>query len=397
MEPQQSIIFGNDGERRQKNLAQMYKSRQRPLCPCRSPGVEMYIAKLKELYIVKRMPNTGALHAPECDSFEPPPELSGLGEVLGSAIQENEDGLTELKFDFSLAKIAGRAMPEQSGEEPDSVRTDGKKLTLRSTLHFLWEGAGFNKWTPAMAGKRSWTVVRKHLLQAAENSQVKGASLVDRLYLPESFRPDQKDAIAHRRRQLLAKMTPGHGRSRNLGILIGEVKDLQTARFGQKLIVKHAPGFDFMLAEDIYERLQKRYADELELWGAFEETTHLITIATFGVSAAGVASVEEMALMPVSANWIPYENVHDKELVEKLATANRRFIKGLRYNLAASKPLASVVLSDTAPLPTAMYVLPLDADDDYHAALDALKAESLLASWTWDMSNFATPDFPPAG
>ncbi|MBV9035044.1 MAG: DUF1173 family protein, partial [Acidobacteriaceae bacterium] len=35
--------------------------------------------------------------------MNPPAELSGLGEVLGSAIQENvNDGTTSLKFAFSL-------------------------------------------------------------------------------------------------------------------------------------------------------------------------------------------------------------------------------------------------------------------------------------------------------
>jgi len=47
----------------------------------------MYIAKVGNRYIVKRMPDTGQLHSPDCDSYEPPAELSGLGEVLGSAIK----------------------------------------------------------------------------------------------------------------------------------------------------------------------------------------------------------------------------------------------------------------------------------------------------------------------
>jgi hypothetical protein len=61
------------------------------------------------------MPNTGYLHAPSCDSYEPPPELSGLGDVLGSAIKENtDDGLTVLKFDFSMSRSPGRAAGKKS-------------------------------------------------------------------------------------------------------------------------------------------------------------------------------------------------------------------------------------------------------------------------------------------
>jgi len=42
-------------------------------------------------YIVKRMPDTGSQHAPDCPSCEPPPQFSGLGQVLGSAIHRRPD------------------------------------------------------------------------------------------------------------------------------------------------------------------------------------------------------------------------------------------------------------------------------------------------------------------
>jgi len=159
-------------------LAETHAKKTRPACLCRNPAIEMYIAKVAGKFIIKRMPNSGSDHAPACDSYEPPPELSGLGQVMGSAIQENpDDGLTALKFGFSLTKVAGRSAPIPSGAETDSVKTDGNKLTLRGTLHYLWEEAGFNRWAPGMSGKRSWYVIRKYLLQAAEDKTAKGSSL----------------------------------------------------------------------------------------------------------------------------------------------------------------------------------------------------------------------------
>ena len=103
----------------------------------------MYIARSGDHYIIKRMPNSGSQHHVECDSYEPPAELSGLGEVSGSAIQEDiESGLTALKLDFSLSKTGGRKAPVASGIEPESVRADGAKEVLG-----LWleqnEGAKF--------------------------------------------------------------------------------------------------------------------------------------------------------------------------------------------------------------------------------------------------------------
>jgi tRNA A-37 threonylcarbamoyl transferase component Bud32 len=92
-----------------QNLLKQFYERKRRLCLCKDPGIELYIAKVNESYILKRMPKTGGSHAPTCLSFEPPEELSGLGEVQGQAIQENlEDGTTNLKLDFSLTKMPGK-------------------------------------------------------------------------------------------------------------------------------------------------------------------------------------------------------------------------------------------------------------------------------------------------
>jgi hypothetical protein len=223
-------------------LASIYCSRARPLCLCRTPGIEMYVAKVDEKYLIKRMPNSGSGHAPVCDSYEPPPELSGLGQVIGSAIQENPDeGTTALKFDFALSKGASRSAPAPSGKETDSVKTDGNKLTLRGTLHYLWDEAGFNRWAPTMAGKRSWYVIRKYLLQAAEDKTAKGASLAGMLYMPESFNAEKKNEITQRRlAQMMRIATPEKG-ARRLMLVVGEVKELAQSRYGHKIVLKHLP------------------------------------------------------------------------------------------------------------------------------------------------------------
>ena len=155
----------------------------------------MYVARLagaNEGYIVKRMPNTGSHHAPDCTSYEPPPESSGLGQVHGSAITEDPaTGETTLKLDFSMSKIAGRsAMPAASGDG-DSVASSGTKLSLRGLLHYLWDQAELTRWQPGFAGRRTWGTVRKHLLLAAENKIARGDSLRSRLYIPEVFSVDR--------------------------------------------------------------------------------------------------------------------------------------------------------------------------------------------------------------
>lgn len=376
-----------------KILLDAHTKKHRPLCMCRKPGVPMYLAKIEGKVHIKRMPNSGMDHSPDCESYEPPAELSGLGQVMGSAIQENpEDGITTLKLEFSLSKAPGKAPPTPSGAESDSVKTDGNKLSLRGTLNYLYEAAGFNKWTPAMRGKRNYSVFRKYFTQATDDKKTKGGSLSDALYVPEAFSVEQKDAIAQRRTLKLGKIASS-GSSRKLMILVGEIKGFAPARYGQKVVFKHCADFPFMLNDDIYNRLHKRFAAELNLWDAFEDT-HLLAIATFGVGSTGVASIEEVALMICDENWIPFENTHEKELISSLIESGRSFIKGLRYNLPSTTPLASLVLTDTEPLPTAMYAIPPGASESFTKSVDGLIEESKLQSWRWAIGDEAMPAIP---
>ena len=375
-------------------LASLYSQKQRPLCLCRSPGVEMYIAKVGSRFVLKRMPNSGGLHDPECDSYEPPAELSGLGQVMGAAIQEDaEAGITTLKLNFSLAKTGNRAAPQGTAKESDSVKTDGTKLTLRGTLHYLWEQAHFNKWMPGMAGKRNWAVVRKYLLQAAANKQAKGGSLIDILFIPEAFNLERKDEIVQRRLARMGKFATVEKGSRKLQLLIAEVKEFAPARYGQKIVVKHLPDYHFMLPDDLFPRIKKRFEEEIGLWDSVENA-RLIVIATFGVNASGLATIEEAALMVTNENWIPFEHLYDKTLIDELTTSNRRFIKGLRYNLPSGRPLASMILTDTRPTAVAMYIVPPHVANEYRQVVNELLDESQLSAWVWIPENGSMPPLP---
>lgn len=383
----------DDDPRLNGMLAAIHGSKQRPFCMCLNPGIEMYVAKISGKFFVKRMPDTGGSHAVSCDSYEPPQELSGLGQVAGTAIVENPDqGTTALKLDFSLTKSGSRAAPVKGAGESDTVKTEGTKLTLRGTLHYLWEQAGFHKWAPSMQGKRSWYTIRKFLMHAAENKTAKGTGLADILYIPETFSMEKKDQLAQQRTaQMLKIATPKNGASR-LMILVGEVKEIAPSRYGHKIICKHMPDYHFMLNDDIHKRLRKRFENELALWDAIEGT-HLMVIGTFSVGVTGVASIEEAALMTVTENWIPFEHTFEKMVLDKLTVENRRFFKGMRYNLASNRPLASAVLSDTEQ-PVAMYVLPPTASDEYAGALNNLIEESKLQAWVWKAGSDEMPALP---
>lgn len=378
-----------------ERLAEAFARREHPVCLCRPDGVPMYVARTGSRHILKRMPGSGPRHDPDCDSYEPPHGLSGLGNVGGEAIVENvEDGVTLLRLDFSLSKLAGRAAPA-AGEASDAgaVKTDGSRLSLKALLHYLWEQAEFNRWRPAMSGKRNWAVVRKFLLEAAEGKASKGKPLGDVLYIPEVFDVAREAAIAERRATFLSRAIQSDGKRRSLAVLIGEVKEITAARFGFKVIVKHMPGFPLMLAEDVQRRMSSAFASELALWNATEQS-HLVAVATFGIDPAGIASIEAIALMVVNDRWVPIENRYDAALVEALARSGASFVKSLRYNLPLSEPISSVVLRRDAAPPVAMYIVPEGADAAHREKLDALVVEIVLPAWVWEVREGAMPALP---
>ena len=71
--------------------------------------------------------------------------------------------------------------------ERSEVEASSPKLTLRSTLHYLWTAAGLTKWIPGFAGKRTWKTVLNLLNAAVKNKEIKGTALGEVLYIPETY------------------------------------------------------------------------------------------------------------------------------------------------------------------------------------------------------------------
>ncbi|MFP8778109.1 DUF1173 domain-containing protein [Hydrogenophaga sp. RWCD_12] len=376
-------------------IADAHAAHQRPRCMCLVEGVEMYVARLSDGYIVKRMPDTGSHHAPDCPSYEPPAEFSGLGLVLGSAIAEDPaTGETTLKLDFPLTKMPGRSqLPPASGDS-DSATSDGTRLSLRGLLHYLWDQAELTRWHPGFAGKRTWATVRRHLLHAAEHKLARGGALRARLYVPEPFSIDERDAINARRLARWGSAVPAPGKAQQLMLLICEVKEFLPARYGFKAIVKHMPDQALAIDEQLYRRLVRRFEAELALWGA-SDNIHMVMIATFGVNGVGVASIHELCLMPVTRQWLPMKDGYDMELVERLKRDGRTFIKVLRYNLPQEQWIASAILTDTPDSPVPLFIAQSSVTDEVsELRLESSPAADKQPNWTWEPWHGPMPPLP---
>ena len=375
---------------------------ERPRCLCTITGAEMYVTRIGGAFHLKRMPGHGVDHAWSCPSYAPPVELSGLGQVLGAAIQEDPlEGVTSLKLGFSLSKVGRRSPALTETGEAETATSSGSRLSLRGLLHYLWEEAGFNSWTPAMSGKRSWPVVRKFLLAGVERKRCRGTPLSESLFIPEPWDEARKVEIAARRRALFLKVASVRKTPRKLMLLLGEVRLIEPARYGHRLVVKHAPDVEFGLDDALVAAMQRRFETELSAWEAHpsarDRTGHLVVFGTFSVGLSGRPAMEELVLMSTTRQWIPIDDAFDSEVVERLTLGGYRFTRCLRYNLPSSKPLACAIVTDSAPEPTALYVVRPGVAETYEQLLDQVARGSGLQSWIWRPGEGAMPELPARG
>lgn len=381
--------------------AHAYHLRPRCLCWTETPGVEMYVARLSDGYLIKRMPNTGCLHATNCASYEPPADFSGLGPLVGSAIVENPvTGVTALKLDFPMTKLPGRHVPPAAGGASSSVASQGQKLGLRALLHYLWDQAEMTHWKPGFDGRRHWATVRRHLLQAAENKTTHGHPLLASLYIPEVFTVEQRDAIQTRRQRLWARAAPRQGEPQHLLLMVAEVKEIAPARYGHKAIIKHLPDQAFALDDALYQRLNRRFERELTLWG-MESDLHLLMVATIRLDQAGTPCIVEMSLMLTTSQWLPVDDGWERQLIGALVRQGRSFVKSLRYNSQGDQAGICASLLDCGTLPC-----PLIIDREYNAEVEMVlnyfepAPDCGAPVWRWNPTLGDMPALPlpyPAG
>jgi Protein of unknown function (DUF1173) len=401
MEPTRYFIKGRTcsagDPRLQDNLARVYGSPERPRCMCVSGGVEMYIAKHAE-YVVKRMPDTGRQHHPTCPSFEPEPGMSGLGELVGEAIIEHAPDQVEVRTDFAMSRLPGKAVPRgEAVIDPAEVHAPRKRMSLRALLHFLFERAGFNRWYPAMAGRRNQGVLHKYLSEAARGVTIKGASLDERLYVPEPFRVELKEEIGERRRKKLALLlSPDDAVQFKMAIIVGEYNGSEPTAFGRRIVVKHMPDVPLYIETKAWTRVERSYAFILQARDAdVPKKPRVMMAALVYAKRDHIYQVDTVSMMLTTDQWIPLDGLYELPLIEALQREQRSFMKPLKYDARSAAAFPNVLLLDCEGGPLPLHVVSAVAD----AKEKALKVRALAIGpphWIWN-TDTEVPSLPARG
>jgi hypothetical protein len=397
MDTQQLSIRGRilepDDPSLQDALAAVYETPERPRCMCVPGGVEMYVA-FHHRYLAKRMPDSGCRHHPACPSFEPAPQQSGLGELVGDAVVESE-GAVELRVDFAWSRQAGGRAPGRRAEgDPGEVEAPRRRMSLRALTHFLFERAGFNRWSPAMAGKRSQGVLHKYLLRAAEQVTAKGILLGERLYVPEPFNEATHAEAARRRRERLGVLRPHDGVA-PLAMVLAEFKAAEPCPGGYRIWLKHMPDAPLLAGAKTWERIARAYAPALEARDADHgQRVRAVMAALIRARREHTYEIDTATLLLASEQWIPVEGVHELLLLQALVDAGRYFIKPLRYDVRCGAAFANALLLDTGAAALPLHVFsPFMTPREREAKTATLRAAG--GGWTWS-SDEPMPPLPPA-
>ena len=382
--------FEPDELRLQPVLERAYRNHVRPMCLCSMAPIPVYISCLGGTFVLKRMPCTGSHHAVDCSHYEPPAELLGSTDI-GTAISEHPDtGLTELKVDFSLSNGPSRSTSHRIASAVSNVHATRPSLSLLGLLQFLWYEAELTWWKPSFAGKRTWAVVRHHLLRAAANKVLRGRPLPNVLFVPESFTVAEKEHIAARYARLLADGLRRPRQGRGKMIVIGEVKEIVPSRLTFNIILKHLPDLPFSIEADMHRRMTQNVDIELSLWSTAADV-HLLIAATFILTSGGQPMIDEMCLLPVSGQWIPVDDGFELRLIDSLVRQGRSFRKSLHLNSKVPSLSPSAMLLDVDAAPVG---LALDRYSEEGVDAATVVESDSSTDWPWRIRVKDLPAFP---
>ncbi|GGC22981.1 DUF1173 family protein [Pseudoduganella buxea] len=387
-------LAGDDGQL-QSALQYIHGSAERARCMCVPGGVEMYVAKFHQ-FVLKRMPGTGPLHAPHCEHYDPPASESGLGVLLGDALIESTDEGVQMFVDFPLTRRRGRAIEPVGENCAPEVRAARHHMSLRAVTHYLLEQARFNRWSPAMDGKRNQGVFRKYVLEAADGVNVKNSPLVERLYIPEPYHPDDREQIRGRRRAQLA-LLERHGTPEEfpMALVMGEFKAAQEDTFGYRLMLKHMPDAPILIDEKLWAKTLKKFKPLFMVRQADGTPPSRILVSAIIYSPQPYCYQADAIFLTLATHqWIPLCDPCELPLLHHLVDRRRRFMKPLPYDAKEPALFPNVLLLDTGSVPTPLHVVSGFMTKRDRDAKERLKSHDGLPVWLWRAEE-SIPELPP--
>lgn len=410
-----STEFQTSGEhaRAWKSVLQKAHSRAIVECLCGGPGdcrLAIRYLSASDKYHLSKYPHTGPEHALTCLFYSPDHSKSGLGAYSAGVVEETLAGDLKIRLKVGLRKRDAKEVDEEEEEEQPEEEVSatpapsaGKSktaMTLLGLLHLLWSESHLNTWTPAMTGKRNLGLVH-HLLNATA-----GKVLTSRMRLDEALVVATSTAKGKHADANAAKVAKAIRNKRRLVVVapLAAHTPEREACESKYLTITGFYGIPrLMVDEELWTIVKRRFPREISAW---RQGRKVIAIAqTDKPSSKKEADTLDIALMVVSAEWVPVESSYEATIEAKLREESRRFQKPLRFDSAEEVVFPDFWLTDvgnTREFPMEVYGR---ADPKYLARKqvksDHYTTEYGSSGWWWwdavtDPQGQNIPPFPPA-
>ena len=382
--------LGEHPELAQRLLAETHGATA--LCLCRRPHPKMYIARRGETYYLARFPDTGPIHALQCASYTPDSRYSGRGGYAEGALTERKDGRISVRLDAPLDVIPRTAPAAPVSRQAATSRKARAALSLTGLLHLLWDQAQFNRWAPAMRGRRGYRQVYKFLGEAASGVLMRRRPLSAQLWIPEPFDPTKRRLIARRRDAAFKRLGKGTANRQRRILVVAQLKAVDIDESDRcALRLAHTPP-NLMLACPAREaqRLRRQAGIAFPDWPAIAEELRVFVVLTM-LCADGAWTIVQLAALPTDPHYLPVLSPAERLLIAHLVETGRYFYKPLPYDRDADH-YPSVLLTDAGHDPVPLEISgPSVPSGKVEARVSACRENGRLC-WHWDRG--LTPHLP---
>jgi|GEM_PF-3053484 len=312
--------FREDDPDLQNALAAVYRQKiERPLCLCRPDskhgGVPLYIAKKRDAYCVRRLPNTREQHAPHCKHYRHDTGANTT-QPPGEPIKRDVDAdscLIKLAFPMTVKSSASHGAPLRSQSTLSAPSRPEQPLSLLSLLMFLWEEAQLNQQVTAPL---AWPAVSDALRDVAAALKTRYLDLDGRILIPNSADAElnQHEDSARLAQHQNTAIQPStqffnrlaiSGRRKPIGIVIAPFEKIELTHAGFLLHLKHLPMTPLIKEE---HQQPGMLADLQPALSALSSDCQLMCIATVFAYSTAAIMIERLGVMPVNALWQAHTN-----------------------------------------------------------------------------------------
>ncbi len=329
--------------------AVLIKARQGGTVKCACPGTGKRQLSIRhfdtDTFFLARYPFTGWEHANDCRFYAPNPDRSGLCGYQKGVVEEGQNGVVRIRLDVGLKKQKASETNSNSAL-PSPSRGQGRNsqpaMRLLGLLHFLWDEADLNSWWPAMQGKRDHGLVNWELEKAASQI-IAGKIRLDSVLLLADQNPKGRWACRNQERVRTAVASG----TRMIAILpLAQYTPERMTEMETSLKVSGFNGVPLLdMPRGLWQRTRQRFPRTIAAW---EKQQRVMAIVELDLKKDGkYAKVVDVALMPVSANWIPFDSLYELKVADKLTAEGRGFIKPLRFDADEDVVFPDFILRDT--------------------------------------------------